>query len=476
MAHQSSSGAGHRSRWKAAILRRPHPVNTCARARRPSLPPPAARRRSRPWAACLPAARQWSASASRCTGRRACGLHQRRSPFRDSSACGGPAQGGANARSPFGFEPHNVLGQNLFEEARYGEMPRFRRLAHRFSRRGLHGSDGGGEEDQQRHQCDVALRRRRPIAATAMAGDWPHWAGPEGDCTTDEKGLLKAWPKEGPPVLWRIPIGTGSNHPSVAGDDLCFGQLDTDDRHETIRCVDANTGKERWSHTYEVPPIYHVGWGELGVRATPTITDQRVYEVGTFGHGFCFERKTGKIVWQHDANLRLRRPDGQDRLAVRGGVRARLPRPRPHHRQRPARHVPRRGLHGVPREPPMEDPQAGGWQAGMELGVHGTPGSPGVGQWRPQASRQEPPSGCPERLVHAGDLPGTPLRPHPRRDHLLRHPRSRRRLLYDSSRFSLKPPRAIGLRDVAASVPLADRDLSVQFHRRDACGYIERES
>src|ERR1051326_6781953 len=130
--------------------------------------------------------------------------------------------------------------------------------------------------------------------------DWPHWAGPKGDCSSDEKGLLKQWPKDGLKVLWRIPVGTGSNHPSVSGDDLCFGQLDADELHETFKCVDASTGKERWSHTYEVPPIWHVGWGELGVRATPTITDKFVYSMGTFGNGFCFERKTGKIVWKND--------------------------------------------------------------------------------------------------------------------------------------------------------------------------------
>ncbi len=130
--------------------------------------------------------------------------------------------------------------------------------------------------------------------------DWPHWAGPKGDCTSDEKGLLKEWPKEGPKVLWRIPVSTGSNHPSVLGDDLCFGQLDEDSEHETIRCVDAGTGKEKWHYTYEVPPIYKVGWGELGVRATPTITDKYIYAIGTFGHGFCFERQTGKIVWKHN--------------------------------------------------------------------------------------------------------------------------------------------------------------------------------
>jgi outer membrane protein assembly factor BamB len=148
--------------------------------------------------------------------------------------------------------------------------------------------------------CATAMAGDKAATNSPGAADWPRWAGPNGDCTSNERGLLKRWPKGGPRVLWRIPVGTGSNHPSVAGDDLCFAQLDEDAAHETVRCVDANTGKEKWRHTYEVPPIWFVGWGELGVRATPTITDQYVYEVGTFGNGFCFERKTGKIVWQHD--------------------------------------------------------------------------------------------------------------------------------------------------------------------------------
>jgi outer membrane protein assembly factor BamB len=142
----------------------------------------------------------------------------------------------------------------------------------------------------------TAALEKAPAAAPAPS-DWPHWAGPRGDCTTDETGLLKDWPKQGPPVLWRMPVGAGSNHPSVAGDDLCFAQLEDDALHETIKCLDAASGKEKWSHTYEVPPVYSVGWGELGVRATPTITDKFVYSVGTFGDGFCFERATGKIAW-----------------------------------------------------------------------------------------------------------------------------------------------------------------------------------
>ena len=136
------------------------------------------------------------------------------------------------------------------------------------------------------------------MAALPQSGDWPRWAGPHGNCTSDETGLLREWPKDGPKVLWRIRVAAGSNHPSVAGDDLCFAQLEDDQRKETIRCVDAGSGKDKWSHTYDVPPIWHVGWGELGVRATPTITAKHVYGIGTFGDAFCFDRKTGAIVWK----------------------------------------------------------------------------------------------------------------------------------------------------------------------------------
>lgn len=146
----------------------------------------------------------------------------------------------------------------------------------------------------------AAVAAEKVAVNSPVVADWPHWAGPKTNCTTDETGLLKEWPKDGPHVLWRIPVGTGSNHPSVAGDDLCFGQLDEDSLHETFKCLDANTGKEKWSHTHEVPPVYTVGWGELGVRATPTITDKYLYAIGTFGHGYCFERKTGKIVWEYN--------------------------------------------------------------------------------------------------------------------------------------------------------------------------------
>ncbi len=132
----------------------------------------------------------------------------------------------------------------------------------------------------------------------SAGGDWPRWAGPLGNCTSEEKGLLRAWPKEGPKVLWRIPVTAGSNHPSIAGDDLCYAQLEDNNKQETLKCVDAGTGREKWSHSWDVPPLYSVGWGELGPRATPTLTAKHVFAIGTFGDAFCIDRKTGAVVWK----------------------------------------------------------------------------------------------------------------------------------------------------------------------------------
>jgi outer membrane protein assembly factor BamB len=152
---------------------------------------------------------------------------------------------------------------------------------------------------QDRALTSIAPEDAENTSSTASSdGDWPHWAGPLGNCTSGEKGLLKSWPQEGPKILWRIPVTAGSNHPSIAGHDLCYAQLEDSQKQETIKCIDADTGKEKWSHSYDVPPIWHVGWGELGVRATPTITEKCVYEIGTFGDAFCFDRKSSAIVWK----------------------------------------------------------------------------------------------------------------------------------------------------------------------------------
>lgn len=48
------------------------------------------------------------------------------------------------------------------------------------------------------------------LCPPALAADWPQWRGPNRDGISPETGLLKEWPKDGPPLAWKITnLGTG---------------------------------------------------------------------------------------------------------------------------------------------------------------------------------------------------------------------------------------------------------------------------
>src|SRR5262245_38051425 len=53
----------------------------------------------------------------------------------------------------------------------------------------------------------------------ALSGsfDWPQWQGPDRTALSKETGLLKEWPKGGPPLAWKVKgLGGGDSTPSVA--------------------------------------------------------------------------------------------------------------------------------------------------------------------------------------------------------------------------------------------------------------------
>jgi outer membrane protein assembly factor BamB len=77
------------------------------------------------------------------------------------------------------------------------------------------------------------------------AGDWPQWRGPNRDGISLETGLLKEWPKDGPPVVWQVDsVGVGYSSLAVK-DGSIFTQGDVDGV-EHILCLDAKDGKTLW--------------------------------------------------------------------------------------------------------------------------------------------------------------------------------------------------------------------------------------
>ena len=56
------------------------------------------------------------------------------------------------------------------------------------------------------------------LPANAKADDWPQFRGPKRDDISNDKGLLKTWPKDGPPLAWKCEgVGIGYSSLSVVG-------------------------------------------------------------------------------------------------------------------------------------------------------------------------------------------------------------------------------------------------------------------
>ena len=147
-------------------------------------------------------------------------------------------------------------------------------------------------------------------ATFSTADDWPQWLGPKRDSIWSETGILRTFPKEGPTVLWRTPIGPGYSGPAVADGKVFVtdrllgkGAKNPNDPFdnkvsvastERVLCLDAKTGKEKWKHEYDCP--YKISY-PAGPRATPTVSGGKVYTLGAMGDLLCLDEADGKVIW-----------------------------------------------------------------------------------------------------------------------------------------------------------------------------------
>ena len=124
-------------------------------------------------------------------------------------------------------------------------------------------------------------------------GSWPQWRGPNRDGISKETGLLKQWPADGPPLVWKAAgAGRGYSSFSVANGRLYTMGLRGD--REFVVAFDVATGKEAWATPHG--GAFRNDRGD-GPRGTPTIDGDRLYALGGNGDLSCMEAKTGKIVW-----------------------------------------------------------------------------------------------------------------------------------------------------------------------------------
>ncbi len=135
------------------------------------------------------------------------------------------------------------------------------------------------------------------LPVTGSAADWPQWRGPQRDGNSQEKGLLKQWPAEGPKLLWQVnDIGDGYSTPVVVGNRVYLMSNRGMD-NEFVAAHSTSDGKVVWTtrvgnvgNPNQNPPYPKA-------RSTPTVDGNLLYALGSDGDIACLETKTGKIRW-----------------------------------------------------------------------------------------------------------------------------------------------------------------------------------
>jgi len=124
-------------------------------------------------------------------------------------------------------------------------------------------------------------------------GDWPQWRGANRDGISKEVGLMKQWPADGPPLVWKA-TGAGAGYSSfaVAGGRIFTMGLRAN--REYVIAFDVATGKEVWATAHG--GRFQNDRGD-GPRGTPTVDGDKLYALGGNGDLSSLDAKTGRIVW-----------------------------------------------------------------------------------------------------------------------------------------------------------------------------------
>lgn len=173
------------------------------------------------------------------------------------------------------------------------------------------------------------------LLQNALSGqfDWPQWQGPQRTAHSKETGLLKEWPKDGPPLAWKVKgLGGGDSTPSVAAGRI-YG-MSHRGADEIVWALSEKDAKEVWA--VRIAPAQPQNWPQSkeGPSATPTVDGDRLYVMGLAGNVTCLQAADGKVLWQRNlvADFKGRTPmwsfresplvDGDKLICTPGGEEA----------------------------------------------------------------------------------------------------------------------------------------------------------
>ena len=137
------------------------------------------------------------------------------------------------------------------------------------------------------------------IPLAAAANNWPGWRGPDGTGVSTEKNFPLKWGTN-ENVRWRVDLpGRGNSSPIVWGERVFVSQAVSSENRRTVMCFDRATGKLLWqsgpTYTEREPTQQNNPY----CAATPVTDGERV--IASFGSAglYCYDFD-GKEIWHRD--------------------------------------------------------------------------------------------------------------------------------------------------------------------------------